>query len=130
MRHSLFRPLLLLLVVCIGLTACGFQKDSSKMKGKVGDIGEAMEHCRRFMKHLLPAEVFVYIDMASSRETEEYYDIFLDLHDKDQNGHAQCRVDKEGMIIYHAIRNFREKGRSFTSNQHNKQLTAPLARTA
>lgn len=117
MRIFLVRPFLLLLAY-IGLAACGLQKEPSKLQGKVGDLGEAMEHCRTFIKHLLPNDVFISIDTASSRETSEHYDIFLDLHDKDQDGHAQCRVNKQGLIIYHAIRNFREKGRSFTDNEY------------
>lgn len=138
MRNFLGRVVLLLVVTFaglagVGLTGCdyqGYQKDQSKLQGKVRDLGEAMEHCRRFMKHLLPDDVFVYVDTASSRETSEYYDIFLDLHDSSQNGDGQCRVNKKGLIIYHAIRNFSEKGRSFTSNQNHKQLSAPLAKAA
>lgn len=121
---------LLLLLVSLSLTACGFQRDRSQLQGEVGDLGDAMEHCRRFVKNLLPAEVFVYIDTASSRENEEFYDIFLDLHDKDQDGYAQCRVDKKGLIIYHVIRDFREKGRSFTFKQHEQKKTTPSAKTA
>lgn len=138
MKNFLRRTFLLLTLtlaglVGAGLSGCdyqGYQKDKSKLQGDVRDLGEAMEHCRRFMKHLLPPGVFVYLDSASSRETSEYYDVFLDLHDSTQNGYAQCQVNKQGLIIYHAIHNFSEKGRSFTSNQNNKQLTAPLAKSA
>jgi hypothetical protein len=97
------------------LTACG-QKQPFDLQGKPGDIGDAMEHCRAFMKHLLPDNTFIYIDSASSREAVEYFDIFLDLQDKTQDGFAQCRVNKRGLITYHAIREFRQKGRSFGGN--------------
>ena len=97
------------------LSACG-QKETFNLQGKAGDIGDAMEHCRAYMKHLLPNCTQVYIDSASSREAVEYYDIFLDLQDRTQDGYAQCRVNKRGLITYHAIREFRQKGRSFSNN--------------
>lgn len=93
------------------LVAC--QKETYNLQGRAGDIGDAMEHCRAFMNHLLPDDAYVYIDSLSSRETVEYFDIFLDLHDNDQSGYAQCRVNKQGLITYHVIREFRQKGRSF-----------------
>ena len=96
------------------LLGCG-QQGHFDMQGKAGDIGDAMEHCRAFVKHLLPDGTYVYIDAASSRETTEYYDIFLDLQDRTQEGYAQCRVNKRGLITYHAIREFRQKGRSFSN---------------
>lgn len=106
----------LVLLLSIGLfSACG-QKEPFNLQGKPGDIGDAMEHCRAFMKHLLPYGTRVYIDSASSRETVEHFDIFLDLQDKTQDGYAQCRVNKQGLISYHAIREFRQKGRSFSNN--------------
>lgn len=101
------------MLLVLSLTACGFQNQSFDMQGKAGDIGDAMEHCRKFMTYLIPENAYVYIDEASSRETEEYYDIFLDIHDDKESGYGQCRVDKKGMIIYHVIREFRQQGRSF-----------------
>jgi hypothetical protein len=100
---------------CLVLTACLF-KEPYELQGKAGDIGDAMEHCRAFLKHKLPSEAYIYIDSASSRETPEHFDIFLDLQDNDQEGYAQCRVNKRGLITYHAIREFRQKGRSFSTN--------------
>ncbi len=111
MKHLFFRFSLILLLV--GVAGCGFQKQSFDMQGQVGDIGDAMEHCRRFMTHLLPADSYIYIDQASSRETEDHYDIFLDLHNHYEDGYGQCRVNKKGLIIYHVIRDFNERGRSF-----------------
>lgn len=96
------------------LTGCGLSKEPYELQGPPGDIGDAMEHCRAFLKHKLPYGTYLYIDSASSRETVEYFDIFLDLQDNDQEGYAQCRVNKRGLITYHAIREFRQKGRSFS----------------
>ncbi|CCK74385.1 hypothetical protein OLEAN_C02090 [Oleispira antarctica RB-8] len=84
------------------------------MQGKAGGMGDAMEHCRRFMKHKLHDGAYIYIDSRSSRERDEYFDIFLDLQDQDQEGYAQCRVNKQGLITYYAIREFRQKARSFS----------------
>jgi hypothetical protein len=53
------------------------------------------------------------VDSASSRETNEHFDIFFDLQDRDQEGYAQCRVNKRGLITFHAVREFRQKARSF-----------------
>lgn len=113
----IFHLVLLLstLLAIVLLPACG-QKEPFNLQGRPGDIGDAMEHCRAFMKHLLPGGTRVYIDSASSREAVEYYDIFLDLQDRTQDGYAQCRVNKRGLITYHAIREFRQKGRSFSTN--------------
>jgi hypothetical protein len=116
MKSISFLVILLSSLLFTGLlTACG-QKDPFNLQGREGDIGDAMEHCRAFMRHLLPSDAYVYIDSASSRETVEYFDIFLDLQDKTQEGYAQCRVSKRGLITYHAIRQFRQKARSFTIN--------------
>lgn len=106
------RPSLILLT-CLVIAGCRLYKESYEMQGKAGDIGDAMEHCRAFMKHKLPDDTFIYIDTASSRETNEHFDIFFDLEDRDQEGYAQCRVNKRGLIIYNAVREFRQKGRSF-----------------
>lgn len=95
------------------LSGCG-QRGPFNLQGKAGDIGDAMEHCRAFMNHLLPDGTFIYIDSASSREAADYYDIYLNLHDKAQEGFAQCRVNKRGLITFHAIREFHDKGRSFS----------------
>lgn len=105
---------LLLVMVMVVLTAACLKKEEYNLQGKAGDIGDAMEHCRAFINYLLPDEAFVYIDTASSREEVEFFDIFLDLHDSKQEGFAQCRVNKRGLITYHSIREFRQKGRSFS----------------
>lgn len=105
---------LVLLLSAMYLSGCG-QRGSFNLQGKAGDIGDAMEHCRAFMNHLLPDGTFIYIDSASSREADDFFDIFLDIHDKTQEGFAQCRVNKRGLITYHAIREFRQKGRSFSN---------------
>lgn len=106
-----------LAVVTISLfcSACFF-KDSYELQGKAGDIGDAMEHCREFINYLLPDDAYVYIDTASSREEVDFFDIFLDIHDKNQTGYAQCRVNKRGLITYHSIREFHQKGRSFSGD--------------
>lgn len=100
-------------VSAIALAGCNLHKEPYNLQGKAGGIGDAMEHCRAFLKHELPDEAYVYIDSASSRETDDHYDIFLDLQDSKQEGYAQCRVNKQGLIIYYVIREFRQKGRSF-----------------
>lgn len=97
------------------LSACS-KKEPFNLQGKAGDIGDAMEHCRAFMRDLLPEGSYVYIDSASSRETPEHFDIFLDLQDKTQEGYGQCRVNKQGLITYYVIREFRQKGRSFSTD--------------
>tara|TARA_B100001063_G_C16547248_1_gene444275 strand:+ start:247 stop:579 length:333 start_codon:yes stop_codon:yes gene_type:complete len=104
--------LIMFLLIC-AVSACN-QKQPYNLQGKAGDIGDAMEHCRAFMKDLLPDDAYVYIDSDSSRETPEHFDIFLDLQDKTQEGYGQCRVNKQGLIIYHVIREFRQKARSFS----------------
>jgi hypothetical protein len=89
-------------------------RESYELQGKAGDIGDAMEHCRGFIKYTLHDGAYIYIDSRSSRETEEYFDIFLYIQDSDQEGSAQCRVNKQGLIMYHSIREFSQKGRSFS----------------
>ena len=96
------------------LTAC--QREEYNMQGKAGDIGDAMEHCRGLMQHLTERGTSISIDNLSSRATSEYYDIYLDLSDTKQSGYAQCRVDAQGKIVYHVMRNFRQKSRSFASS--------------
>jgi hypothetical protein len=108
-----FTSYLTLLLFTAFLSACS-QKEPFNLQGTAGDIGDAMEHCRAFMRDLLPDGSYVYIDSASSRETPEHFDIFLDLQDKTQEGYGQCRVNKQGLIIYHVIREFRQKSRSFS----------------
>jgi hypothetical protein len=103
-----------IVVMCLVLLGCQLTKEPFEMQGKAGDIGDAMEHCRAFLKYTLPDDTFIYVDSASSRETIEHFDIFFDLVDSDQEGYAQCRVNKRGLISYHAIREFRQKGRSFS----------------
>ncbi|NRA23466.1 MAG: hypothetical protein HRU08_03140 [Oleispira sp.] len=103
----------LVLTLIYGFLAACDSKEPYNLQGKAGDIGDSMEHCRAFLKHLLPSDAYVYIDSASSRETVEYFDIFLDIQDNEQEGHAQCRVNKRGLITHHSIRDFRQKRRSF-----------------
>jgi len=105
---------LVILLTCFILASCRLYKEQYEMQGKAGDIGDAMEHCRGYIKYVLPADAYVYIDTASSRETNEHFDIFLDLQDNDQEGYAQCRVNKRGLITYHAIREFTLKAQSFS----------------
>jgi hypothetical protein len=104
----------LILIICVVLASCGLYREPYELQGKAGDIGDAMEHCRGFIKYTLHDGAYIYIDSRSSRETEEYFDIFLHLQDSDQEGFAQCRVNKQGLIMYHVIREFSKKGRSFT----------------
>lgn len=108
-----FKPLAIAFT-CLVLASCRLYKEQYDMQGKAGDIGDAMEHCRAYIEYVLPNDAYVYIDKASSRETTEHYDIFLDLQDNDQEGYAQCRVNKRGLITYHAIREFTLKARSFS----------------
>ena len=107
---------LIILLTCFILASCRLYKEQYEMQGKAGDIGDAMEHCRAYIKYVLPADAYVYIDTASSRETNEYFDIFLDLQDNDQEGYAQCRVNKRGLITFHAIREFTLKAQSFSKD--------------
>ena len=102
-------------VVALMSTAilCGCQKAEYNMQGVAGDIGDAMEHCRGLMKHLTLKGTRVSIDALSSRETAEYYDIYLDLSDTKQDGYGQCTVDMQGKITYYVLRDFRQKSRSF-----------------
>ena len=79
------------------------------MQGKVRGIGDAMEHCRAYMSYLFPDSTFVSIDSESSREVVGYYDIFLVLDRNVQEGFAQCRVNKSGLITYHSVRQFYHK---------------------
>jgi len=102
-----------IVLIFLALTSCRLYKESYEMQGKAGDLGDAMEHCRAFLKYKLPNDTFIYMDAASSRETNEHFDIFFDLQDSDQEGYAQCRVNKRGLITFHAIREFRQKARSF-----------------
>ena len=87
------------------------------MQARVGDIGDAMEHCRGYISYVLDGDVMIHIDQISSREETEYYEIFLELQDVTQEGWAQCRVSKEGTIIYHKIRDFTRQGRSFAESE-------------
>jgi hypothetical protein len=105
-----------ILIFCVILASCGLYKESYELQGKVGDIGDAMEHCRGFIKYILHDEAYIYIDSMSSRETKDYFDIFLHLQDSDQEGFAQCRVNKQGLITYHSIREFSKKGRAFSDD--------------
>jgi hypothetical protein len=106
-------PYVIIFLLIGVLSACN-KKEPYSLQGKAGDIGDAMEHCRAFMRDTLPDGSYVYIDSASSRETPEHFDIFLDLQDKTQEGYGQCRVNKQGLITYHVIREFRQKARSFS----------------
>ena len=106
--------LMFMLLICMVLAGCGLYKEPYELQGKAGDIGDAMEHCRRFIKYTLHDEAYIYIDTRSSRETNEHFDIFLHLQDNDQEGFAQCRVNKQGLITYHSLPEFRQKGRSFS----------------
>jgi hypothetical protein len=109
-----FRRSFLILIICCVLASCGLYREPYELQGKAGDIGDAMEHCRSFIKYTLHDGAYIYIDSRSSRETEGYFDIFLHLQDSDQEGSAQCQVNKKGLIMYHSIREFDKKGRSFS----------------
>ena len=111
-----FRSSLLIFIICFVLVGCNLYKERYDLQGKAGGIGDAMEHCRAFIEYTLHDEAYVYIESRSSRETKEYFDIFLTVQDSDQEGHAQCRVNKQGLITYHSIRNFNVKGSSFVGD--------------
>jgi hypothetical protein len=113
-----------IIFVLIGVLSACSKKEPYSLQGKAGDIGDAMEHCRTFMRDILPDGSYVYIDSASSRETTEHFDIFLDLQDKTQEGYGQCRVNKQGLIIYHVIREFRQKSRSFSMEETGNDVKA------
>jgi hypothetical protein len=83
---------LVILLACMVLASCRLYKEQYEMQGQAGDIGDAMEHCKGYIKYVLPNDAYVYIDQASSRETSEHFDIFLELLDNDQEGYAQCRL--------------------------------------
>ncbi|MGK0247438.1 MAG: hypothetical protein ACI910_000160 [Oleispira sp.] len=104
----------LILIICVVLASCGLYREPYELQSKAGDIGDAMEHCRGFIKYTLHEKAYIYVDSRSSRETKEYYDIFLHLQDSEQEGFAQCRVNKQGLITYHSIREFGGRGRSFS----------------
>ena len=105
-RQALFLSL-------VGLTACSELFEKFDMQADVREMGDAMEHCQRFMDHLLTDDVQIFVDKRSTRETIEHYDIYFHLYDEKQEGWAQCRVNMRGEITHHAIRDFRMKGRSF-----------------
>tara|TARA_B110000438_G_scaffold286173_1_gene317109 strand:- start:138 stop:479 length:342 start_codon:yes stop_codon:yes gene_type:complete len=111
-----FRTPLFIYIIYFALAGCGLYKEPYELQGKVRDLGDAMAHCRGFIKYTLHPEAYIYIDSRSSRETAEHYDIFLHLQDNDQEGFAQCRVNKQGLITYHSIREFRQKGRAFADD--------------
>lgn len=102
-----------LLLLAFMLNSCSDMFERFDMRADVQEIGDAMAHCKRFMEHILAADVQVFIDEKSTRETVEHYDIYLLLYDAEQEGWAQCRVNHRGEIIFHAIRDFEQKGRSF-----------------
>lgn len=107
LRHT---PLLLVLLI---LSSC-FRSDEYNKQGDVNDIVDAMEHCHGLMETLVPSDAVIYYDDKSTRETVEYYDVYFDLQDATQEGWAQCRVNKRGLITLHTIYDFRQKSRSFS----------------
>lgn len=113
-KHRYAQGLGVMALTMVVTFTTGCAREEYKMQTSVGDIGDAMEHCRGFMYFLTEQGTQVSIDNLSSRETSEHYDIFLDLSDSKQSGYAQCRVDMQGKIIYHVMRNFRRKSRSFS----------------
>ena len=100
-----------LILTLVMLAACS--REPYIMQAEVREMGDAMEHCKGFMKHLLPDDAQIHIDDRSSRETVEHYDVYFKLYDAKQEGWSMCRVNMAGLITYQAVHEFRQKGRSF-----------------
>lgn len=100
-----------LALVVVLLTGCN-QHDYN-MQANVDTLGDAMSHCRGYTRFMLPDEARMSLDELSSRETPEYYDIFFDVSDASESGHAKCRVDKTGLIIFYQTYGYRQRSRSF-----------------
>ena len=109
---NLLRPLFFILF-SLTLIACDLYNTSYDKQGNVRDLGDAMDHCRGFMKSVLGSDTYIHIDSASSRETSEHYVVFLDLQDDEQEGFAKCRVNKLGLIDFYSNREFRQQPRFF-----------------
>ena len=95
------------------ISGCELYKEHYNLQGKAGDIADAMEHCRALMEFNLHEGTYIYFDTASSRETTEFFEIFLYLQDSTQEGFAHCQVNKQGLITGYAVRDFAEETKSF-----------------
>ena len=95
------------------ISGCELYKEHYNLQGKAGDIADAMEHCRALMEFNLHEGTYIYFDTASSRETTEFFEIFLHLQDSTQEGFAHCQVNKQGLITGYAVRDFAEETKSF-----------------
>lgn len=92
------------------LAACS---DPYPMTAPVRGIGDAIDHCRQYSRHMLPQEAVISLDSLSTRESKHFYDVFFSVQDSNDSGYVRCQIDKKGTIVYFNIRDYRRKGRSF-----------------
>ncbi|GGY58400.1 hypothetical protein GCM10011297_33870 [Bacterioplanes sanyensis] len=101
--------LALTLILLSQLTGC--MRDPERM-ANIRDIGDAINHCRRYTEQVMPADTAVAIDRLSTRENADGYDIYLRVSDKNNNGWVRCQVDEDGYIDSHRIYGMRHEGPS------------------
>ncbi len=88
--------------------------DPYPLQAKVRGLGDAINHCRGYTRHMLPPEAVISLDALSTREGRYFYDVFFSVTDGHDHGYVRCQIDMGGTIVNFDVRDFRQRSRSFS----------------
>jgi len=87
------------------LAGCSLQEG---LQGDVRNLGDAINHCRDYTRNTLAGSPVISVDRLSTRESREYYDVFLNLDRQDKHGYVHCQVNMDGLIVEHSVNKYRK----------------------
>jgi hypothetical protein len=78
----------------------------TQAEGGVRNLGDAIQHCRRYTHFHVSGDPVISLDALSTRRESRYYEVFLNLDTKKDNGWAHCRITMAGDIRVHRVHGF------------------------
>lgn len=93
------------LTAVLALAGC-----SDGRQGKVRDLSDAIAHCREYSDKVLPNDVEISLDQFSTRQSREFYDVFLNAETRTKRTYVHCRITMSGYIDLYDTPGLRRKG--------------------
>ncbi|WP_430461298.1 hypothetical protein ACQUQU_00510 [Thalassolituus sp. LLYu03] len=87
---------------------------SKGLQGDVHNLSDAIEHCRDYSRNVLDSDLEISLDQYSTRQSREFYDVYMNVESRVRKGYAHCKIDTAGLIVLFDAPGFRRKGGAFS----------------
>ncbi len=99
------------LTLSVLLAGCDF---GASLQGNVRNLGDAIDHCRSYTRHVVIADTVISVDQLSTRQSRDFYEVYLNLDTKEKHGYSYCQIDMDGLIVQHSAPGFRKNSGAFS----------------